>query len=191
MSVLAPGRNIVLVGIMAVGKSTVGRLLADRLQRPFVDTDELVARRAGSSIAELFARFGERRFRALEAEQIRHAAALRGQVLAVGGGALLDPGNVTQLRGTGDLVMLDADPTELAARVAAEDEGVSRPLLAGARDPEEVLAELRLRRDATYVAAASHVIDTTGRTPEEVAERVLEWALEVPGLLTRDEVLSA
>lgn len=190
MNLLAPGRNLVLVGVMGAGKSTVGRILAERFQRPFVDTDERVERAARMPVGELFARYGERHFRALEAEQIRHAAALRGQVLAVGGGALLDPGNVTQLRGTGDLVLLDAEPVELAARIAAEDEGMSRPLLAGASNPEEVLAELRLRRDAVYVAAASHSVDTTGRTPEEVADEVLAWAAAVPGLLTRDEVLS-
>lgn len=188
MSLLAPGRNIVLVGLMGAGKSTVGRLLAERLQRHFVDTDAEVEAAAGASIAEVFARLGQRRFRALESERVRHAAALRGQVIAVGGGALLDPGNVTQLRGTGDLILLDAEPAELAARVLAEDKAASRPLLAGSDDPEVVLAALRLRREEVYEAAASHVIDTTGRTPAEVADEVLAWACLVPGLLTSEEV---
>jgi shikimate kinase len=190
MSLLAPGRNIVLVGLMGVGKSTVGRILAQRLQRPFVDTDEEVEAAVGASIADVFARLGQRRFRALEAERVRHVAALRGQVLAVGGGALLDPGNVTQLRGTGDLVLLDADPAELAERIVAEDSGMSRPLLAGAPDPEAALAALRAEREQVYEAAASHAIDTTGRTPEEVADEVLAWASVVPGLLTREEALA-
>jgi shikimate kinase len=188
VSLLAPGRNLVLVGLMGVGKSTVGRLLAAHLQRRFVDTDAEVEAAAGATVAELFATLGERRFRQLEAERVRHVAALRGQVVAVGGGALLEPANVTHLRGTGDLVLLDADPAELAQRILDEDAGASRPLLAGTRDPADVLAELRARRERVYEAAASHAIDTTGRTPEEVAEEVLAWAMAVPGLLTREEV---
>lgn len=194
MSLLAPGRNLVLVGLMGSGKSTVGRIIADRLQRPFVDTDADVEAEIGISIAELFASVGERRFRVLEAERIRHVAALRGQIIAVGGGAVVDPRNVTQLRGTGDLILLDADPEELARRIAEQEDSSSeapeRPLLAGADDPTKLLAELRARRDAAYLAATSHVVDTTDRTPEEVAQRVLDWAAQVPGLLSDDEVRS-
>src|SRR5690606_37550659 len=135
MSLLTPGRNIVLIGLMGVGKSTVGRLVAQRLHRPFVDTDVEIARAAGRSIAELFAEEGERGFRAREAERIRHVAALRGQVIAVGGGAVLDPSNVTHLRATGDLVLLDADPAELARRVASLPDAGCRPLLAREADP--------------------------------------------------------
>lgn len=187
MSVLAPGRNLVLVGLMGAGKTTVGSMLGRRLQRPFVDTDAELEQVLGSRIAELFDTIGERRFRALESERVRHAAALRGQVIAVGGGALLDPGNVTHLRGTGDLILLDAVPAELATRILSEDGGASRPLLAGAADPESRLAALRAQREEIYEAAASHAIDTTGKTPEQVADEVLAWAVLVPGLLTRDE----
>jgi shikimate kinase len=193
VSLLTPGRNLVLVGLMGTGKSTVGRLVAERLDRPFVDTDAALEAGTHRSIAELFAELGERRFRALEGEQVRHAAALRGQVVAVGGGAVLDPGNVTQLRGTGDLVLLDGDPAELAARLTAEvaDPAAVRPLLRGPADPATVLAELRARRDEAYLAAASHIVDTTGHTPEEVAEEVLRWARAVPGLLTPAELAAA
>jgi shikimate kinase len=192
MSLLAPGRNLVLVGLMGSGKSTVGRILADRLHRPFVDTDAEVEAEMGVSIAELFHAVGERRFRMLEAERIRHATTLRGQVIAVGGGAVVDSRNVTHLRGTGDLILLDADPEELARRIAEQEatspDAPERPLLAEANDPAKVLAELRVQRDAAYLAAASHVIDTTDRTPEEVAQAVLDWAVQIPGLLSDDEV---
>jgi shikimate kinase len=143
-SLLSPGRNLVLVGMMGTGKSTVGRILARRLDRPFVDTDAAIEARTGRTVAQLFAELGERRFRALEAEEVRRVAALRGQVVAVGGGAVLDPANVTHLRGTGDLVLLDGDPAALAARIAAEqgDDPV-RPLLAAQADPAAALATLR------------------------------------------------
>lgn len=184
MSLLAPGRNLVLIGMMGSGKSTVGSLLAARLGRRFADTDAAVERVAGASVQATFDRAGERVFRALESEEVRKLAALRGQVLAVGGGAVLDPSNVTFLRATGDLVLLDAPPKELAARMGDDN---TRPLLAGAGDPVPRLANLRAERDEVYRAAAAHLVDTHGRTPAEVAERVLEWAISVPGLLTRTE----
>lgn len=191
MSLLAPGRNLVLIGLMGAGKSTVGELLAEILHRPFVDTDARVEAAAGRTIAELFATAGERRFRQLEAEQIRRVAALRGQVVAVGGGALLDPANATHLRSTGDLVLLDADPGELAARVESQDTVLSsstRPLLTDAPDTATRLAELRALRDAAYVGSASHVVDTTGLDAPAVAAAVLAWAIDVPGLLSVEEI---
>ena len=184
MSLLSPGRNIVLIGLMGAGKTTVGRLIAKRLGRPFVDTDDVVEKTEKRTIAEIFAADGERGFRRLEAAAVRSVAALRGQVIAVGGGAVLDPGNVTQLRSTGDLVLLDADPTTLAARIG---DASSRPLLAGG-DSSETLRRLRDARAAAYGDAAGHAVDTTGRTPEEIAASVLEWARLQHGLLSRDEV---
>jgi shikimate kinase len=185
MSLLTPGRNLVLIGLMGSGKTTVGRLIAGRLGRPFVDTDDLVERDAHRSVAQIFADDGERGFRQLESAAVRRVAALRGQVVAVGGGAVLDPGNVTQLRSTGDLVLLDADPATLADRVG---DTATRPLLSDAEDSTEELARLRDRRAAAYANAAGHAIDTTGRTPEEIADAVLDWARGQHGLLSRDEV---
>lgn len=185
MSLITPGRNIVLIGLMGAGKTTVGRLIAQRLDRPFVDTDDVVEHDAHGSVAEIFAADGERAFRRAEAAAIRSVAALRGQVIAVGGGAVLDPGNVTQLRATGDLVLLDADPATLADRVGDTS---TRPLLDGAEDPAAALARLREARAAAYSDAAGHAIDTTGRTPEQIADAVLEWARAQHGLLSRDEV---
>lgn len=186
MSLLSPGRNIVLIGLMGAGKTTVGGLVAAALGRPFVDTDFAVEVRAGIAVAAVFAAEGERGFRAREAEEIRRVAATRGQVVAVGGGAVLDPANVTQLRSTGDLLLLDAQAETLAGRIADDPAGPERPLLQDL-DPARRLAELRALRDAAYRSAAAHAVDTTGLTPEEVAARVLDWARAVPGLLTRDE----
>lgn len=184
-SLLSPGRNIVLIGMMGAGKTVVGRLIAGRLARRFVDTDALVESEAGRLIAELFEAEGERGFRRREAAAVRRAAALRGQVLAVGGGAVVDPDNVTHLRATGDLVLLDADPAVLADRVGA---GEDRPLLGGHHaDHAARLADLRAERDHAYRTARAHVVDTTGRSPEEVADAVLAWARARHGLLTREE----
>lgn len=185
MDAITPGRNLVLIGLMGTGKSTVGRVLAERLGRPFFDTDEMVEREAGRTIPEIFAEQGERAFRNLEAEVVRAVSALRGRVVAVGGGAVSTPGNVTQLRMSGDLVLLDADPAVLAERTAGGDG--DRPLLDGADDPVARLAELRRQRDADYARAAAFTVRTDGRTPEEVADEILAWAAGQPGLLARDE----
>ncbi|CAN5297069.1 hypothetical protein BH20ACT9_BH20ACT9_10760 [soil metagenome] len=187
MSVIAPGRNIVLFGMMGAGKTEVGHVVATRLRRPFWDTDDIVEREAGMTVAGIFAERGERAFRRHEAEAVRHVAALRGRVVAVGGGAVLDPDNTTQLRATGDLVWLDAGPAELAERVG--DHAGDRPLLgsgdaAGLRERLRRLAE---RREQAYARAADHRIDTSGRSPGEVASALIAWARTRPGLLAPDE----
>ncbi|MGH8884287.1 MAG: shikimate kinase [Egibacteraceae bacterium] len=184
-SVLTPGRNLVLIGMMGAGKTVVGQLVAARLDRGFIDTDALVEAEAHKPIPEIFANQGERGFRVREAAAIRRASALRGQVIAVGGGAVVDPANVTSLRATGDLVLLDAPPEVLAQRVAEDED--SRPLLAGAADLAARLAQVRTQRGGAYRRAAAHTIDTTGRTPQKVADAVLAWARAQPGLLTSDE----
>ena len=194
MSLLAPGRSLVLIGSTGAGKTTVGRLLAQRLARSFVDTDGLVVHDAGRSVAEIFAEEGERGFRRREAEAIRAVSTLRGRVIAVGGGALEDPSNVTALRATGEMVLLEAEPATVALRLAGD---TSRPLLAGGAggtpatpggdDTEGAIAALLSRRRAAYRAAAAAVVATDDRTPEEVVALVLEWARTRHGVLTEEE----
>jgi shikimate kinase len=188
VNLLAPGRNLVLIGLMGVGKTTVGRLLAKRLGRPFADTDLMIESEVGQPIAEIFATAGERTFRTLEAAAVRRVSALRGQLIAVGGGAVTIAGNVTHLRSTGDLVLLDADAQTLSKRLVGGAETSTRPLLTDAHDLAARLADLRARRDAAYRGAASYTVDTSTRTPEEVADEVLTWARRCPGLLTREEM---
>jgi shikimate kinase len=187
MSVLAPGRNIVLLGLMGAGKTAVGQLLAQRLGRPFTDTDGMVEARARMPVAEIFASEGERGFRRREGEAVRQASALRGQVIAVGGGAVLDPANVTHLRSTGDLVWLAASVEALAQRIG-DDPGPARPLLSAGGDVTQRLALLKAEREAAYTAASSAVIDTDGKTPDDIAEAVLEWVRTRPGVLTKQEL---
>ena len=186
MNLLAPGRNLVLIGMPGSGKTSVGRLLAARLDRPFADTDEMVEAETGMRIADLIVERGERAFREVESAQVRRVAALRGQVVAVGGGAVVDPSSATQLRGTGDLVLLDAEPAQLADRLQGEG-AVARPLLAG-DDLVARLDELRRRRADAYARAATVAVETGGATPDEVADLVLEWAAAKPGLLRREEL---
>ncbi len=171
--------NIVLVGLMGSGKTAVGRLLAERLGRPLVDTDALVEEAAGCTIAEIFAAEGEEGFRRREAEAVARAAAGDNQVIATGGGAVLRPGNREALRSSGLVIWLDAEPESLYQRARAQ--GLAhRPLLSGA-DPLGRLRALADARRPAYEAAAHVRIRTDRRTLHDVVEEIME-KLEERGL---------
>jgi shikimate kinase len=170
-------RHVVLVGLMGAGKTTVGRALARRIGRPFVDTDELVETAAATTIAEIFAAEGEAGFRARERVAVADACASpEPLVISVGGGAVLDPENRGCLRGGGVVVWLRAPADVLAARVGA---GTSRPLLSGA-PPAVALGRLAELREPAYQAVADVVVETAARTIEEVVTaveaEVASWA---------------
>jgi shikimate kinase len=167
-------RHLVLVGLMGAGKTTVGQRCADVLQRPFVDTDELVEAATGIPVAELFAAQGEQRFRALERQAVADAVASPTPlVISCGGGAVLDAENRRVLRAGGVVVWLRASPAELGARVGA-DAGAVRPLLAGGAPPAATLERLASVREPAYEAAAHVHVDTDGRSVDEVVTAVVE-----------------
>jgi shikimate kinase len=156
--------------MMGVGKSTVGAQLAMRLGRPFVDTDQEVERVAGRTIAEIFESDGEARFRALEAEAIR-AAAANAAVVALGGGAVAEPGAMQRLLASGEVVYLMADPDVLIGRIGDPS---SRPLLAGLDRKDQILKlEVLLAKRKPFYEQAGIRIDARGTT-EEVVERIVD-----------------
>jgi shikimate kinase len=161
-------RNIVLTGFMGTGKTSVGQVLARRLEWPYVDTDALVERMAGKAVADLIRCDGEAVFRRLERAACLEVAARRKQVVGTGGGALLDPKNRAVMLMDNLLVCLTCDAEEIARRLDGDD---SRPLLDG--DPVTRIDELLAARKTVYDALPHHV-DTTRRTPEEVADAVLQ-----------------
>jgi shikimate kinase len=169
-------RHLVLVGLMGAGKTSVGRRCAVRLERRFVDTDDVVEADAGTTVAELFGARGEEEFRALERDAVaRVTASSEPLVIACGGGAVLDPDNRRALRATGFVVWLDAPPDVLASRLSGDD---SRPLLAGG-DRTATLTRLGDARAAAYEEAAHAVVGTDGRTQEEAADEVVRVFREV------------
>ena len=186
-------RHLVLIGMMGVGKTSVGRRVALRLGRPFVDTDKLVEAAAGKTVPEIFAEDGEGVFRRLEAGAVGEA--LDSDVWAVvafGGGAVLDPANRERARQAALVVWLQAPPRELARRVSAAQRrsgGLARPLLAdgspvatpGVRGVPEILEAIAAEREEAYRAAAHVLIDTSGRTPGQVATAVLRATGWEPG----------
>ncbi len=161
---------IVLTGFMCTGKSEVGRRLAKRLGRAFLDTDQLVETRAGKTVAAIFAADGEAAFRALERDAVIEATSRRDPVIAVGGGAVLDGANVERLRGAGPVVCLTADRDAILRRVG---DVARRPLLAGG-DPRATIDRLLAERRPAYERAADAMVDTSDRTIDEVVEQIRE-----------------
>ncbi len=160
-------RNVVLIGMPGSGKTTLGRRVAEWLGWPLLDTDALVAQRAGRPVEEIFARDGEAVFRRMEREAVREAAAARPAVIATGGGVVLDSGSMAALRRRGLIVSLAAAPEALLARVGTD--GGGRPLLAS--DPAARIATLQAERGSLY-AEADLLLDGA-RPVEELAGAVL------------------
>ncbi len=167
-------RNVILAGFMGSGKTTVGKLLAARLGWQFVDTDELIERRAGRAVAEIFRAQGEAAFRQWESEVAEGLATMERCVIATGGGFMLRPENRAAAEAAGMVVFLMASPEEIWHRVRG---GAGRPLLEG-EDPRRRIRELLDQRQAAYQALPI-CIDTDRRTPEAVAEAI--WARLVSG----------
>lgn len=157
--------KVVLTGFRGTGKTAVGRLLAARLHLPFTDTDARIEERAGMPIPEIFRSRGEAGFRRLEREVI---ASLRDEdcVIATGGGAVCDPANVADLRHTGTVFLLTADPGVIGERIRGSD----RPALTDLPAAEEIRHLLRARRQA-YLSSADVCIDTGDAAPAEIAAR--------------------
>ena len=161
---------MVLVGLMGAGKSSVGRLLAQALKEPFVDTDVLVEQSQGRPVTELFSELGEETFRSLELEALRqelHTSA--SSVIATGGGVVTTPHGRALLVAHHPVVFLDVSATVAATRVG---DARSRPLLAG--DPLGRLHELSAERRVAYLEVADHVIEVDQRTPSQVVGALLE-----------------
>ncbi|MFE9402904.1 shikimate kinase [Streptomyces sp. NPDC006530] len=163
---------VVLVGPMGSGKSTVGALLAERLGAPYRDTDADIVAAEGRPISDIFIEDGEPYFRALERDAVRLALAEHPGVLALGGGAILDA-DTRALLAPHPVVYLSMDVEEAVRRVGLN---TARPLLAV--NPRRQWRELMDARRHLYTEVARVVVATDERTPEEVAQAVLD-ALEL------------
>jgi shikimate dehydrogenase len=162
--------NIVLIGMRGSGKTAVGRILAQKLGREFIEMDKLIVQRAGLSISEIVAQHGWERFRELEAEVTTEVAERDNIVNATGGGVVVREQNIVKLKQNGLLVWLTASVNSLSKRIGEDD---SRPLLKGKtqrQDLEITLAE----RQPLYRKAVDITIDTENKTPEAIAEIIAD-----------------
>ena len=163
-----PG-SIFLVGMMGAGKTTIGRALAHKLRRPFVDTDRVLVERTGVPIATIFEIEGEAGFRRRESAVLAEIAQERGRVIATGGGIVLDPANREAMRAHGTVLYLRARIDHLWERVRHD---TTRPLLATPQ-PREKLAALLEQRDPLYREAAHLVVETGPQSAASLVNRIV------------------
>lgn len=160
-------REAVLVGFMGAGKSSVGKILADRLNAEFIDVDETIERSAGRSVQEIFASLGEEEFREMERAAIRDVVSVPGRVVAAGGGAFLDEGNRLALSAYGPVFFLDVSCESVLERLSGDR---SRPLLPG---DEKRLRDLMEKRRPAYLLA-DFTVSADCRPASEVADGILD-----------------
>ena len=160
--------NVAVYGFMGVGKTTSGALLAEALGYEFIDMDDEIERRTGKTIPEIFMDDGEARFRELERDLVRELSGKDGYVIGCGGGALADLVNTEALRVSSTLVYLTASVDEILERTGKESH---RPLLK-VDDPRKTVEELIAKRRPVYERYAEVTIETTDKTPKEVADEI-------------------
>lgn len=161
-------KNIVLIGLMGSGKTTLGKALAEKSGMEFVDTDALIIQRAGKPISEIFAEDGEGVFRDYETEVIKEISQKRNAVISTGGGAVLRDENVENLKFSGILFFLKATPEALYERVKND---TARPLLRG-DDPVNILRSILAAR-AMFYEQADYTINTEEFTIEQECNEIL------------------
>jgi len=161
--------NIVLIGFMGTGKTSVGMRLAKILQMQFIDTDDIIEKDSGISISEIFSKMGEDHFRDLESRSVEKICKLSQHVIATGGGAVIREQNLRNLRSTGILFCLDATPEVIFQRTSGYSH---RPLL-NVDDPVSQIRKMLRAREPFY-ARADYRIDTSHLTVDQVTDKILK-----------------
>jgi len=163
--------NLVLIGYRGTGKTTVGRILAERLGMNYIGMDAMIVERAGMSIPEIVEKRGWPAFRDLESEVAQELAAVDNAVIDAGGGIIERPENIEALRANALIIWLKASVPAIVSRI---EEDSQRPSLTGGKTFTEEVAEVLERRTPAYRSAAQHELDTDQLSPEQVADRIIE-----------------
>lgn len=162
-------KNIALIGFMGTGKTRIGKMLAKRLNRPMVDVDRYIEVSAKKKISEIFRKDGEAFFRNLEKEAIHEICERQAIVITTGGGAALNPENLTTLKSSGWVVGLSASPETIYCRVKDSNH---RPLLDGKDKLKEIERLLEIRKP--YYEKADFYFETDGKSPAQMADIILK-----------------
>ena len=164
--------SIILIGYRCTGKTSVGRIISERLRLPFYDTDELISKKTGRTVREIVEEKGWGFFRGMEKEIIRSLTSTRG-VIAPGGGAVMDEENAGRMKASGLIIWLKAEPDAILERLK-RDEATScqRPPLSGDLDAEEEILKMLKERNPVYERLANIIVDTTKLSMEDAAARI-------------------
>jgi shikimate kinase len=166
--------NLYLIGFRCTGKTTVGRLLARRLEWPFVDTDEEIVRQAGRSVLQIVRQEGWDRFREMESEAVRIVTSADRQVVATGGGVVLREQNAQRMRDTGVIVWLRATPETIRDRILLDLNSIGQRPGLTVQGPHDEVEGVLTERIPVYESVTSFHVDTDDRSPEKVCEIILE-----------------
>jgi len=166
--------NLILIGYRATGKTTLAKMLAERIGWEWTDADVEIERRAGKSIARIFAEDGEPAFRDLEAEVIADLCGRERLVLAAGGGAPMREESRRAMRDGGQVVWLLARPETILTRMSADPTNPDRRPNLTDRGPLDEIVHLLARRAPIYRQSAHLVVDTEGKTPEQLVAEILD-----------------
>lgn len=171
--------NVALIGFMGMGKTVVGKALAERLRKGFAELDALIVQRVGKSISEIFRQDGEIAFREVEIEVTKEVAGRKNLVIACGGGVVLNKINIDRLRENAVIVYLTASPAVILKRTLVD--GEARPLLNVSDRGKEIKELLRFRKPF-YERAADITVNTSRLSVDEVVERILSELNRYEGL---------
>lgn len=161
--------NIFLIGFMGVGKSTIGKALAQELQTDLIEMDETIEKEQGISINDIFAQYGEKYFRDLESELVVRIGEGRNSVVSCGGGVVLRAENVENMKKSGKIVFLTATPETIYKRVC---NSTNRPLLNGNMNVEYI-AQLMEKRHTIYQECADIIVGTDEKVIEDIIHEIL------------------
>ncbi len=165
--------NIVLIGFRGTGKSTVGALLSNRLEKNFIDSDKYIESTTGKTIKRIFEEDGENGFRKIEASVIAKLGKMNNMIIAAGGGAILRNDNVENFKNNGFLVRLDADPEIIHERITKDDKTkLQRPSLTN-KKPLDEIKHLIEQRENAYKNAADYTINTSYVSCEEIVNEIV------------------
>ncbi len=163
-------KNLILIGFMGTGKTVVGKMLAEKLRWKYIDTDKIIEESVGKDIPRIFREEGEKVFRKHEVKAVKMITHLNHYVISTGGGAVLNDENVQNMKLSGTVILLYADPDVIYERLKDDS---SRPLLQGYNARERIEGLLKQRMEY-YIKAADININTSSLTPEEVIQEILK-----------------
>lgn len=166
--------NIVLIGYRCTGKTSAGKIIAEKLDKKFVDTDELIKEKSGRSINDIVSMYGWQHFRDIETEVVREVSSVENQVIATGGGVIMNEENVYNLKDKGFLVWLHADVDIIKKRLGEDAiSGENRPSLTG-DDPTDEIKKVMEQRGPIYSNVSDMSVDTSQMNIKEVVDIIVE-----------------